>query len=136
MLEVWQQAHIGVWERRARACPERIEGLRGVRPSDDVQPLLDVISVLELRARGCARSREELVEVKLVEFPGTSDRQQLVRHLVGKQTHLRKRSIRAPAAGVLRSVIVLGALLIGIGPVEDLLLDELARRKRAERSAG
>ena len=34
-----------------------------------------------------------------------------------------------------RRVGSLGALLVGVGPVEDLLLDELARRERLERGS-
>jgi hypothetical protein len=32
--------------------------------------------------------------------------------------------------------VFLGALLVGVGPVENLLLDELARGQRLERRAG
>jgi hypothetical protein len=104
--------------------------LRCVLASDNVQPLLYVALVLELRALSRARSRKELVEVELVELPGARDRQQFVRHLVGKQTHLRQRTIRVPLAGVLGGELFLGALFVGVGPVEDLFFDELARRQR------
>ena len=80
--------------------------------------------------------REERVEVELVELPGARDRQQLVRHLVGEQAHLRQRAVGVPFARVLRGELLLGALLVGVGPVEDLLLDELARGQRPERRAG
>ena len=83
-----------------------------------------------------ARGREELVEVELVELPGARDRQQLVRHLVGEQAHLRQRAVGVPLAGVLGGELFLGALLVGVGPVEDLLFDELARGQRLERRAG
>ena len=83
-----------------------------------------------------ARRREELVEVELVELPGARDRQQLVRHLVGEQAHLRQRAVGVPLAGVLGGELFLGALLVGVGPVEDLLFDELARGQRLERRAG
>ena len=92
--------------------------------------------MLELRAVSRARSRKELVEVELVEFPGARDRQQFVRHLVGKQTHLRQRTIRVPLAGVLDGEVFLGALFVGIGPVEDLFFNKLARRQRSERCSG
>ena len=68
--------------------------------------------------------------------PCARDRQQLVRHLVGEQAHLRQRAVGVPLAGVLRGELFLGALLVGVGPVEDLLLDELARGQRPERRAG
>jgi hypothetical protein len=38
-------------------------------------------------------------------------------------------------AGLLRRELLLGALLVGVGPVEDLLLDELAGGQRPERRA-
>ena len=79
---------------------------------------------------------EELVEIELVELPGARDRQQFVRHLVGQQAHLRQRAVGVPLAGVLGGELFLGALLVGVGPVEDLLLDELARGQRLERRAG
>ena len=104
--------------------------------ADDVQPLLHVALVLELRAFARARCLEERVEIELVELPGARDRQQLVRHLVGQQAHLRQRAVGVPFAGVLRGELFLGALLVGVGPVEDLLLDELARGQRLERRAG
>jgi hypothetical protein len=52
-----------------------------VLAAEDVQPLLDVPLVLELRASPRSRCLEEGVEVELVELPGARDRQQLVRHL-------------------------------------------------------
>ena len=86
-----------------------------------------------LARAGC---REELVEIELVELPGARDRQQLVRHLIGQQAHLRQRAVGVPLAGVLRGELLLGALLVGVRPVEDLFLDELARGQRLERRAG
>ena len=79
---------------------------------------------------------EERVEIKLVELSGARDRQQLVRHLVGQQAHLRQRAVGVPLARVLRRELLLGALLVGVRPVEDLLLDELAGGQRLERRAG
>ena len=58
-----------------------------------------------------------------------------VRHLVGQQAHLRQRAVGVPFARVLRRECLLGALLVSVGPVEDLLLDKLARGQRPERRA-
>ena len=135
VLEVGQQAHVRIRERRPRAGLQALDGLRRVLAPDDVQPLLHVALVLELRRSRAGRG-EELVEVELVELPGARDRQQLVRHLVGQQPHLRQRAVGVPLAGVLRGELFLGALLVGVRPVEDLLFDELARGQRLERRAG
>ena len=137
MPEVLQQPHVRVRERRALAAELEVVHLRRrVGATDDVEPLLNVALVLELCARARAGGGEELVKVELVELALTGDREQLVGHLVGQQAHLRQRPVRVPLAGVLASIFVLRSLLIGVGPVEDLLLDELARRQRPERRAG
>ncbi len=136
VLQVGQQAHIRIRKRRPRAGLEMLDRLGRVPAADDVQPLLHVALVLELRLRARARCLEERVEIELVELPGARDRQQLVRHLVGQQAHLRQRAVGVPFAGVLRRELLLGALLVGVRPVEDLLLDELARGQRPERRAG
>ena len=107
-----------------------------VGTSDDVQPLLHVALVLELRVCGGAGCGEERVEVELVELSLTGDSEQLVRHLVGEQPHLRQRPVRTPGARLVTCVIFFGPLFIGVGPVEDLFLDELARRQRPEGRAG
>jgi hypothetical protein len=78
---------------------------------------------------------EKGVEVELVELAAAGDRQQFVRHLIGQQPHLRQRAVGVPLPGCWRRSL-LGTLLVGVGPVEDLLLDELARRQRLERRAG
>ena len=92
--------------------------------------------MLELRLLARARGLKKRVEVELIELSGACDRQQLVRHLVGQQAHLRQRAIGIPLAGVLGGEIFLGALFVGVGPVENLLLDKLARGQRLERRAG
>ena len=113
-----------------------LDRLGRVPAADDVQPLLHVALVLELRVVARARRLEERVEVELVELAGAGDRQQLIRHLVGQQAHLRQRAVGIPLAGVLRGELFLGALFVGVRPVEDLLFDELARGQRLERRAG
>ena len=135
MLQVRQQPHVGVRERRPRARLEGVDLGGQVRAADDVEPLLHIVLVLELGARAPAGRLEELVEVELVELALVGDRDQLVGHLVGEQPHLGQRRVRVPLARVLVGELLLGALLVGVGPVEDLLLDELARRERLERRA-
>ncbi len=91
--------------------------------------------MLELRLSAPLRCLEERVEIKLVELPGACDRQQLIRHLVRQQPHLRQRAVGIPPAGVLGGELCLGPLLVGVRPIEDLLLNELARGQRLERRA-
>src|SRR5665213_2644810 len=98
MLQVREQPRIRIGERWWRARLEAIHNPRRVLASDNVQPLLYVALVLELRALSRARSRKKLVKVELVELSGARDRQQFVRHLVGEQTHLRQCTIRVPLA--------------------------------------
>ena len=135
MLQVGQQSHVGIWERGLFRL-QALNNLRRVLAPDNIQPFLYVGSVLELRALSCAHSCKELIEVELVELSGARDRQQFVRHLISKQTHLWQRTIRVPLAAVLGGEIFLGALFVRVGPVEDLFFDELACGQRLKRCAG
>ena len=87
----------------------------------------------EPRRLACPLGLEGSVEV---EIAGAGDGHQFVRHLVGEQAHLRQRAVRVPLAGVLGRERLLGTLLVGIGPIEDLLFNELAGGQRLERRAG
>jgi hypothetical protein len=62
--------------------------------------------------------------------------QQSIYFLVSKQAHLRQYTIRAPLARVFSSKSFLGALFVGICPVEDLFFDELACGQRPKWCAG
>ena len=84
--------------------------------------------MLELGPGVPARCFKELVEIELVELPAASNRHQLIRHLICQQPHLWQRAIGIPPGGVLGLELRLGALFVGICPVENLLFDELARR--------
>jgi hypothetical protein len=44
----------------------------------------------------------------LVEFPGTRDRKQLVRHLVGQQTHLGQGPVDIPSSWILCCELLFG----------------------------
>src|SRR2546423_12246950 len=83
VLQVRQEPDIGVREWRALASQLEIVDLgRRVGAPDDVEPFLDFTLVLELGIDTPARCREELIEIELVKFALTSNRKQLVRHLV------------------------------------------------------
>src|ERR1700677_1002883 len=77
MIQVRQQAHIGVRERGLLSPEFEIVDLGGrIGAADDVEPLLYAILVLELRCRTDTARSEELVEVELVELPLGGNRQQ------------------------------------------------------------
>jgi hypothetical protein len=56
--------------------------------------------------------------------------------LVCQQPHLQERAIRIPLASVPSGEFLLGALLVGVGPVEGLFFNEFARGQHLERRAG
>ena len=97
------------------------------------QPLLHFARMLDLGRLSFACGGEELVEVELVELSGGRDLADLIGHLIGHQHHTRQRLVRV--LSVCRLPLLLGALFVGVCPVEDLLLDELAVGDRAERCA-
>ncbi|OQA29695.1 MAG: hypothetical protein BWY59_00135 [Verrucomicrobia bacterium ADurb.Bin345] len=90
----------------------------------------------ELRLLARAGGFEERVQIELIELPGARHCHQFVRHLVGEQPHLRQRPVGIPQAWIFRGKGLLGSLLIGVRPVEDLLLDKLAGRERLEWRTG
>ena len=136
MLKVRQQSDIGVGERRAGSSLQALDGLGRVRASNDVEPLLYIALVPELRLGTHALRREKLVEVELIELAAAGDGKQLFGHLVGEQAHVGQCPVGIALLGVLLRELTLGPLLIGVGPVEDLLLDELTCCQSSERSAG
>jgi hypothetical protein len=137
VLEVRQQADVRIGKRRPRARFQALHRLRYIRTPDDVQPLLHIVLCLNCAPAALPGSLEEGVEIELVKLPAARDRQQFIRHLIGEQPHLRHRAVGVPFAGVLLTAnSSFGTLLVGVGPVENLLLDELARGQRLERRAG
>ena len=92
--------------------------------------------MLELRIFSQAISGEKLIQVELIELAATGNGQQLIRHLVGKQAHLGQSSIRISLSRVMFFELVFSPLFIGVCPVENLLLDELAGGQCLERGAG
>ena len=97
----------------------------------EVEPLLDVLLVLEVRVGALSLGREEEVEVELVELTLSGDAGDVIGDLVGHEHHAGQRLVGV----VCPDPVDLAALLVGVGPVEDLLLDELAGVERAERRA-
>ena len=73
MLKVGQQTNVGVRKRRTLRAELEVVDLGGrVGATDDVEPLLHIVLVLELSARPGACSGEELVEVELIELSSRS----------------------------------------------------------------
>ena len=89
--------------------------------------------MLEHGRLALAGGGEELVEVELVELACGRDLSDLVGHLIGHQHYTRQRLVRV--LSFCRLPLLLGALLVGVRPVEDLLFDELAVGDGAERCA-
>ena len=127
-----EQVDVGV--RHGRPLGPELEVVHGRlrgRASDEVEPLLHVLLVNEAGRCAAPLGREEHVEVELVELALTRDARDRVGHAVGHEHHARQRRI-----GVVRSLPAqLGLLLVRVGPVEDLVLDELPRGERPERRA-
>ena len=55
---------------------------------------------LKLRTPARASGGEELVEIEFIKLPGTGDRDQFIRHLVGEQPHLRQCAVGAALARI------------------------------------
>mmetsp|Transcript_15294 Transcript_15294/g.36314 ORF Transcript_15294/g.36314 Transcript_15294/m.36314 type:complete len:427 (+) Transcript_15294:4013-5293(+) len=110
--------------------------MRRMSATDDVQPLLHISLVLELSAGAAAVPLhvrlEESVEIELIELTAARHDQQLLGHPISQQPHLRQCAIRVALVRMRRSEIGLGALFIGVGPVEDLFLDEFTGRQSLE----
>ena len=109
-------------------------GRQAVEELDDLGLVLEEAVVL---------GREELVEVerevdvRLVLVDGDALGQTVGDHprdLVGQQVERRQRRVRVLLAVVVP--LLAGGLLVLVGPVEDLVLVELARGQRLERRAG
>src|SRR6185437_13760629 len=107
-----------------------------VLAANDVEPLLHIAFVLETCLLVVAGGLKEGVEVELVELAAACNGDQLVRHLVGEQTQLRQWAIGIALAGVACNELFLCTLLVSVRPVENLLLDKLARGERLEWRAG
>lgn len=112
---------------------EHIHRGLGEPATQQVKPFLRLVAMLELRHVSLALGCEELVEIEFVELARGRDLTDLIGHLIGHQHHTRQRLVRVPP--VLSLPTFLGALLIGIRPVEDMLLDELTIDDGPERRA-
>ncbi|OQA22734.1 MAG: hypothetical protein BWY63_00661 [Chloroflexi bacterium ADurb.Bin360] len=88
--------------------------------------------IFEARARAGPFRREEDVEVEFVGLAQEGDFADGIGQLVGQEDHAGQGSVRV----ILALPGGFGALLIGIGPVEDLFLDELPGGDGAEGRAG
>ena len=100
--------------------------------ADEVKPLPHVRLVDKAGSVALPSGFKEGVEVELVELTLRSHREDVVGHLVGQQSHFRERPIGVAFTRVLELPASLGFLLVGVGPVENLLLNELTRRQSLE----
>ena len=133
MAEHGKQSHVG--KRHGRLIPELelVNRGRHVLAAHEVQPHLNIAFELKLRSIAFAFSGEEDVKVELVGIGVERNALNVLRHLVGEHDHARERRIGVGALGGLPGGF--RGLFVRVGPVEDLLLDELARVEGAERRA-
>ena len=94
--------------------------------TNDIQPFLHIILVLKLCTLARARGLEKGVQVELIKLSGTRNRHKFVGHLVGEQPHLWHCAVRIPRTTFSLCKLLLSTLLIGVGPIKDLLFDEFA----------
>lgn len=137
MVEHAEQPRVGV--RQGRLLGPELEVIHGRGPvctAYEVEPLLDGLLEDELRLVALSLRLEEGVEVEAVVLAAECHLANLVGHLVGEHDHARERLVWVRDAGVLARPRLLGLLLVGVRPVEDLLLDELARVECPEGRAG
>ena len=104
-----------------------------IRATDQIQPFLHVILIFEMCILAGAFSGEEHVQVKLIKFALFGNALDALRDFVCKHDHSRQSGVGIDTFAL---PLGLGSLLIGIGPVIDLLLNELTGIQRTERRAG
>ena len=137
MREIGEQRRMAEGQHRfLRAHLELVGGGLGQRAADQIEPLLHVVLVFELRFGALADSGEEHVEIELVELSRAGHAGDGVGHLVGHEDHAGEGRIGVGLEWVRARPLLLGLLLVGVRPVEDLVLDELAAGQRAEGRAG
>ena len=136
VLQIRQEPHIRVGKWGAGSGLEAFDRLRGIRAANDVQPLLHIVLVGEAGGFASALGGEKFIEIELIEFTTACDGEEFIRHLVSEEPHLWQGAVGVPLAGIFSGEFLLGSLLVGVGPVEDLLLDEFTGGESFERRAG
>ena len=134
-----QQPGIGKRHRRALVLTQLhiVHAGGEIGAANQVQPLLHLVLIDKpggLRLTLLAVfGGEKYIQIKFVELTLHGDLPDAVRDAVGHHHHPGQRCI-----GVVRSPVpvFLGPLLVGIGPVVDLILDKFAAVDGAERRAG
>ncbi|OQA30584.1 MAG: hypothetical protein BWY57_02769 [Betaproteobacteria bacterium ADurb.Bin341] len=100
--------------------------------ADQIQPFLDLVLIFETRQNAEPLGGEKDIQVELVILALHGDLADRVWKLVRQQHHARQRGI-----GVVRpGPVPLRPLLVRVGPVVDLLLDEFSGGDGPERRAG
>ena len=126
-----QKARIGIRHWRTPILTELhiVYIGRQVGSANEIQPLLHLVFVNKPCVFPLALGGKENIQVKFIEFPLHGDLADAVGNAVGQHDHARQGQIR-----IARTYpSFLGALLVGISPVEDLIFDEFARIDGAER---
>ena len=114
-----------------------------IRTTDQIQPLLNVVLILEMSIFTRSFSQEENVQIELVKLSPLCNPLYRFRNLIGQHDHTRKRSIGIDIPSlclIIREVrqmrpFFFATLLVRISPVINLFLNELTGVQRTERRA-
>ena len=129
-----QKTGVGIRHRRfLRSQLQLVHRGLQIRATDQIQPFLHIILIFEMCILAGAFSGEEHVQVKLIKLALFGNALNALRDLVCKHNHSRQSSVGIYAFAF---PFGLSPLLIGIGPVINLLLNELTGIQRTERRAG
>ena len=100
--------------------------------SDQIKPFLNFVLIFAVGICSFSFRGEEDVEIEFVEFAVHGHLFDAVRHLIGHQNHSRQRKIWVIGT----FPILFGSLLIGIGPVVNLVFDEFSAVDGSEWGSG
>ena len=119
-----QQSCVGIRHRRTLVLSElQVVDTGGkICTSHQIKPLLDLVFIYKMCFRTLAFCGEKYIEVKHVELSLLCDLADTFGYLIGHKNHSRQRKI-----GIAQTFpLMLGTLFVGVCPVIDLILDELA----------
>lgn len=129
-----QKTGIGIRHRRfLRSQLQFVNAGLQIGATNQIQPFLHIILIFEMCVFAGPLGGEKYVQVKFIKFALFRNALDTLRNFVCEHDHPRQSGIWIFAGSF---PFGLGPLLIGIGPVIDLLLNELAGIQRTERRAG